>query len=213
MPISYTAQGWQSGTVTAPALATTRVLAFAPRVRLPRPWTVNVRAWLFGDGATVSRSTTLQHLQVTYTILGVTKVILVDLAAGGACFDIVADTITIDAINGEAVAQLFVSAAITRYVEGVPWRNPTRTVIGPVSGAGGFIIDVPLQAKSFQWHNRNASLPGIFLDGAGTQLGTFGLIVTSSIMPSYIQIPVGTRQLQSVGANGVLIVFVFEIGA
>lgn len=209
MGLDYTGQGW-SGSALAGLASTTRLLAFAPRQALPRPYTVNVVARLVGDAAIVSRSLLNQSLLVTYTNRGVSKTIAVDIAAGGAIFDIVADSITIDVVNA-GTAILAVQGAITRYVEGTPWRNARRTLTVP-AGAGPFALTVPQHAKSFTIHNRNAGLAGEFRDANNVALGTFGIPATQNIFAQDLEIPIGTNNLNVIGTVAALLVVVFEIG-
>lgn len=157
MSLDFLGQGWR-GTCTAAPSATTRLLAWASRNAIPMAISVHVKGNTLADGANNPRSTVLQYLRCNAVVGGIAKQFEVDLRAGGVAFDLVCESITIDVVSDDADAAdtLFCFGAITRYVQGAPWRSPIRTVRVTYAAAGSVTAAFPRYAGSLLAVQRSA---------------------------------------------------------
>jgi len=206
--------GW-TGSCVAAASATTRLLAFESEDELPRAYTVSVKAVRAADPATQPRSLISQNLLVTIAVGGITKIFECDLTAGGDCFDIIAESITIDVVNGSALAVdvLTCDGSVTRHVEGVQWRVPRRSQVTTWVNAVPQNVVIPRYAKNMWIHKTTSTnLALSILSGGGTTIFIYTLGNLSVVAPHFIPLPNGGDSLQATPGANMSSLQVYEIG-
>lgn len=213
MSLDFMGQGWR-GTCTAAPSATTRLLAWTSRNAIPMAISVHVKGNTLSDGANNPRSTLAQYLLCDAVVGGIAKQFQVDLRSGGAAFDIVCESLTIYVVNGDpdAADALFCFGAITRYVQGAPWRAPTRTVRAVYAVGVPQTIDVPRYSGRFTILRSGTT---VFtydcLDSDGVAIATIPGPSTNAVAPIAIALPGGSDRIACTPAANGAINFIFEL--
>lgn len=212
--MSIANNGWR-GSCTALASATTPLLDFDSREELPRAYSVCVKAFRAADNKDNPRAVAGQVLACTIFVGGVEKKFSVGFKAGGVVFDVVCERLTINVVNPSAAANdvLTVDGSVTRYVEGVPWKDPTSTVL--ITWVNGVAQNspVPRYAKEVSiTKTSTTTLTMTLLDAAGAVLGTLAIGSMVITAPFQVKLPGSMDSFQATPGANMTSIHVYTLG-